>query len=70
MSKKKTEENPAVLLGRKRWAGVSAADRSTAMTALASRRSAALTPERRSEIARKAAAARHAKKNSEKSSKS
>lgn len=52
------EKNPAaVALGKKRWAGTSDADRSQAMSDLAAKRSAKMTPERRSEIAKKAAAA-------------
>lgn len=52
----------AQALGKKRWAGTKAADRSEAMSELAKKRSKSLTAKKRSEIAAKAAETRWAKK--------
>ena len=51
----------AQALGRKRWAGTKAADRSQAMSELGTKRAESLTAKKRAEIAAKAAATRWAK---------
>lgn len=62
----KPESDAAALLARKRWAGKSAEQRSEELAPARAGRQAALTPERRSEIAKIAAAVRHGKKKSAK----
>lgn len=64
--RKQVAENPAVALGRKRWEGVSAADRSEQMSDLAKRAAKKMTKAQRVARAKKAVAAREAKRAAEK----
>ena len=59
-----SKDPSAVALGKRRWAGISAEDRTAAATAAAQARNDSLTPERKRAIAMKAskAAAKAAKK--------